>query len=226
MYNYNEARYSLLQFGCHLLNDGTAPLIEIPRKDVGKRYNKGKKSKLSGYCRVNRIYTEPHMEKQQKLYVFKRWHDSFQFCYPVSVNFITGLIINELISEQRINIIWLYVGILVLSSVFSIFGQLIYKQTFELNLKIQSMFYHLVSQMDYETPEIPSVQDMQNRAQDTMRSSLAIVDQIVNLCSAIISIVLMGTITTLHPVIIFFSGCCGFRQFKSNKMAEREAVWN
>lgn len=89
------------------------------------------------------------------------------------------------------------------------------------------MFYHLVSQMDYETPEIPSVQDMQNRAQDTMRSSLAIVDQIFNLCSAIISIVLMGTIiSTLHPVIIFFSGCCGFRQFKSNKMAEREAVRN
>ena len=80
------------------------------------------------------------------------------------------------------------------------------------------MFYHHVSQMDYETLEMPSVQDMQNRAQDTMRSSLAIVDQIFNLCSAIISIVLMGTIiSTLHPVIIFVVAVVVFVNSRATK---------
>ena len=50
-----------------------------------------------------------------------------------------------------------------------------------------------------------------------MRSSLAIVDQIVNLCSAIISIVLMGTITTLHPVIIFVVAVVVFVNSRATK---------
>ena len=42
----------------------------------------------------------------------------FNSVIPLASTLLPGLIINELISEQRINIIWLYVGILVLSSDF------------------------------------------------------------------------------------------------------------
>lgn len=64
-------------------------------------------------------YTLNLIWKNSKSYMFLRGGMIlFNSVIPLASTLLPGLIINELISEQRINIICLYVGILVLSSVF------------------------------------------------------------------------------------------------------------
>jgi ATP-binding cassette subfamily B protein/ATP-binding cassette subfamily C protein len=127
---------------------------------------------------------------------------------PIVYTVFPGLIINELLNEQRISTLAVYVGILVATPVIShlinTFVRLYSsKLSLALNLKFTQDFYYHASIMDYETCENPDIQIMKERAQETLNNAINMANNLPSLVSAIISLLAISTIImTLSPFII------------------------
>lgn len=148
-------------------------------------------------------------EKQGKLYLLiQNIMAIINALFPIIYTVFPGLIINELLNEQRINTLIIYVGILVFTPVLSyLLNTLVRlytsKLSMALNLKMNADFYHHVTSMDYETLENPDVQIMKDRAKTTLNSAIGVTDKLTALISAIIGLMAISVIiTTLNPLII------------------------
>ncbi len=159
------------------------------------------------FCTIK--YTIGTLWTNKKSYMFIKVFQMFlNTIIPLVLVLLPGYIINELVGEQRLPITFFYVIVLILAPVLQciingVISRIINRQAFELNLSIQSSFFEHISRMDYASLENPKIQDMQNRARDTVGSVLGIFEQIIGFVSAVISIITMGTIvSTLNLIIV------------------------
>ncbi len=126
---------------------------------------------------------------------------------------VPGLLINELIfglqtEAHSLHRLALYLAILlVLPFVYRLFliplQTLIWKMGEELGLLLTNEFNVFVSKMDYETLEVPEMQEWRERVDGTVQGSLEIVDMAGNILKALISLfVTLSIITYLNPLLI------------------------
>ena len=130
---------------------------------------------------------------------------------PLLYTILPGLIINELMSSNITQKLILYVAVLILSPLFftllnSVIGQMSFRCTQQLQLRLLYDFeYHLVH-MDYEVLENPDIQDLKTRAEDVIDSLTLIVEQLYAFIQSIIILIgIISIITSLNPFIIIVS---------------------
>ena len=149
-------------------------------------------------------------EKHGRIYIFLMFVSSLLNVIPSLIYTIfPGLIINELINNQQINVLILYVGILVLTPlVDQIINRLIGKHLSSISLRLSATFlkkynYH-TAMMDYETIEKPDIQIMSSRVSGTFYNALQVVDRLGVLISAVFSLIaIFSIIATINIFIIF-----------------------
>jgi ABC-type bacteriocin/lantibiotic exporter with double-glycine peptidase domain len=128
--------------------------------------------------------------------------------FPLSYTLIPGLIINELTRAQRLNKILLYLAILLITPLIQniinlIVNRHISKLGMELNLKFEAEYFRHTLGMDLENLEKPEIKKLKYRALDTYTNTLAIVEKLSTLVTALFSIIALSTvIMTLNPVVI------------------------
>lgn len=128
--------------------------------------------------------------------------------FPLSYTLMPGFIINELMREQRIKYIIVYVGILLVVPLLNNFINLfvnryISKLGMELNLKFEAEYFRHTLGMDLEHLETPEIKQMNYRAMDTYTNTLAIIEKLSALITAVFSVIALSTvIMTLNPIII------------------------
>lgn len=119
-----------------------------------------------------------------------------------------GLIINELTGECRMSVIITYVALMVLlplanTGINSLLSYQRKKAEQRLDFSTNEYLYNHIARMDYETLESPEIQNLQERAEETLGSIVSVVDRFGNFLSALVSIVtLSAIISTLNPLII------------------------
>lgn len=94
---------------------------------------------------------------------------------------IPGLIINQLINYQGINILIMYVGILTLTPLLThlinrLFRLCMFKLYNEIRLNLRINFFDYTLSMDYETLEKPDIQRLKKRAESTLQNVFGYVD--------------------------------------------------
>lgn len=149
-------------------------------------------------------------EKIGKLFVFFRIIKSVSDAlFPLVYIFIPGWIINELTGSQRRSQLVLYIALLVsvpfVQYIFNSFMDwILLKISMIIILKIDALFYEHVTEMDFETLEMPNIQIMKDRAQSTLQgNSVGIVNQVSDLFSSVISVIAIASIiSTLNPLIV------------------------
>lgn len=126
-----------------------------------------------------------------------------------SINIVLpGLLINSLTNPIQIErTIILLLSVLVfplLQQLCSlILKKLISKTNMKLQLVISVKYYNHISSMDYETLENPDIQIMQERAENTLNSTVSIVDKTSNIFSSVVGLLaLTSIISTLNPLIV------------------------
>ena len=144
-----------------------------------------------------------------KAYIFLKGFMAFiNAVLPLSYTLMPGFIINELMGKQRLKFIIIYVGILLIAPLLNNFINLpvnryISKLGMELNLKFEAEYFRHTLGMDLEYLETPEVKQMNYRAMDTYTNTLAIIEKLSTLITAMFSVIALSTvIMTLNPVII------------------------
>jgi len=128
--------------------------------------------------------------------------------FPLPFVVIPGLIVNELTSERKIDVLILYVSLIIITPVISqiiniTMNKILIKISMKISLKIETDFYYHASIMDYELLENPDIMTMKDRTQTTLNNALRTVDQLSSLISAIISLLAISSIIiTLNGLII------------------------
>jgi len=144
-----------------------------------------------------------------KAYIFLKGFMAFvNAVFPLSYTLMPGFIINELMGEQRVNIIVVYVGILLIAPLLNNFINLFAnrygsKLGMELNLKFEAEYFRHTLGMDLEYLETPEIKQMNYRAMDTYTNTLAIIEKLGTLITAVFGVIaLSAVIMTLNPVIV------------------------
>ena len=115
---------------------------------------------------------------------------------------------NELIQSRRIPYLILYVFcLLALPAILRLIKTFIDIRTSKLtktfNMEITSDFYNHVMNMDYATVENPEIQNIKERASDTLVKVADVSTGMTTLISAVISLLLISSIiSVLNPLII------------------------
>ena len=163
----------------------------------------------------NTIKTTRHMlklvlkEKKGKLYALLVLISSLlRAIPPIIYTIFPGLIINELMGKQRLNILFFYTGILIMTPVlYQIINRIIGKKKQHISFTLSAIFtkkynYH-TAMMDYETLEKPDIQTMSSRVMGTFHSAASIIDRLGSLLSAVFSIIAVtSVIATINIYII------------------------
>lgn len=127
---------------------------------------------------------------------------------PIFLILFPGMLINELLAEKRMNRIILYVLALCLIPVLNaviryLFNKRIQRLKMKIELAFSVDFYTHVAEMDFETNEMPQVQRLKDRAQETLTSSITIVDLLLNLISAVLKMIAVSAlILSLNPIVL------------------------
>lgn len=127
---------------------------------------------------------------------------------PLIYVILPGLIINELLQGRRIMQIIFYILTLCLMPIFNevmhyVINKKITMMRLNLDLDLSMDFYSHVADMDLETTESPAIQMLKGRAQETLESSVSIIDSLLGIVSAFIRLISLSTlITTMNPLII------------------------
>lgn len=144
-----------------------------------------------------------------KAYIFlKGFMALINAVFPLSYTLMPGFIINELTGEQRLRVIIIYIGILLVVPLLNHFFNLILnryisKLGMELNLKFEAEYFRHTLGMDLEYIETSEINQMKLRAMDTYTNTLAIVEQLSALITAVFSVIAISAIiVTLNPIII------------------------
>lgn len=137
----------------------------------------------------------------------------FNAISPIVFVLIPGMIINELLEQQRIPTLALYVGILaivpVLNALISLTIKMIFTRHIDaFKLSSESRFYSHLLRMDYETYEKPDIQGLASRALFAFGELHDVLDAISSFASAVLSIVAISVvIATLNLAIILLIVC-------------------
>lgn len=131
---------------------------------------------------------------------------------PFIYIFIPGLILDELLGEQRLERLALYIGISLLTGIIrhaileGVLGYYLHKVNNKLNIIIDTLWYNHITRMDYENFEKPSIQIMTERAGSTLRGGCTdIITRISDFIAAIMSLIaVILVISQLNPLIIAF----------------------
>ncbi len=137
--------------------------------------------------------------------------------------FIPGLIIDELISDQRTERLAMLICALAVVPIVSFFvGK--YTNLYMLRisnraqLKYQEQFYDFLLDMDYETLESPDIQRLRKRAQSVVSYTFGFVDILGEFFTAFLRILsMLSVIITLNPLIIILVVCTVIINFFVNK---------
>ena len=131
--------------------------------------------------------------------------------YPLILIIAPGMLIDELMGEQRMERIVFFIAITMVARVVrytileSIFGYILQKLNDILNRCVDAFFYNHISGMDFETLEKPDIQIMKGRAQGTLHgNAVPIIDRLSRLLSSTISVVAVAYIivATLNPWVM------------------------
>lgn len=147
--------------------------------------------------------------RQGKIYFFiKVMMCIINAIYPMVFTIFPGLFINELINQKRIEILLLYISVLTLCPVIYHFlvtfiNRYIQKISMNIEWDINDIYYRHYTRMDYESFEKPETIVSGERANNTLGNSLALIERILALFTAIFSLVLLfAIISSLHPLFI------------------------
>lgn len=119
-----------------------------------------------------------------------------------------GSIINELTGNRDIKTLVVYVGVVILTPVvqqlmYNLINRVTSKQRLYLHTEMQKNFYSHTAIMDYESLEIPEIQNKFQRAQQSLDSAFKVVDNLCGLISAGLSFIAISSlIFMLNPIII------------------------
>jgi len=148
-------------------------------------------------------------EKDGKKYILGRFITSiFNAFFPYIYMVFPGLIINELMGEQQLKRLLLYVGIL---SITPFIQQLInyfvdkklHSISLLLSMKFESYFFNYTLSMDFETLEQPDIQILKDRADETIHDIINITNQLSGLFTALLSLlVISSVISSLSPIVL------------------------
>ncbi len=137
--------------------------------------------------------------------------------------FIPGLIIDELISNQRTGRLILLICVLAVTPIVSYFidkyvNLYLLKISNQAQIKYQVRFYDYLLDMDYETIESPETQRLRRRAQSVVSYSFGFIDILEGFFTAFLRILAMlSVIIKLNPLIIFMVLCSVIINFVVNK---------
>ncbi len=128
--------------------------------------------------------------------------------FPLFFTVIPGLIINELVGEQRLQVLAVSVAVLLLSplvnqAIHIAIQRKLMKLTLVLQNGLEKDFYLHLSQVDFEYREDPEIGMKGGRAKDTLQSSLNITNQLFDLLSAVFRVLaILSIVSVLSPLII------------------------
>lgn len=147
-------------------------------------------------------------ERHGKTYTLLVILSSFLHVIPTVIYTIfPGLIINELMGRQRINILCLYLCILILTPViFQIITRFITKKMTAIRLMLSALFskkfdYH-TGMMDFETIENPDIQTISNRVSGTVHNAARTIDRLGTLMSAMFGLIAIFSIIASINIFI------------------------
>lgn len=164
---------------------------------------------------VNTITTSKYMFKSVwnkpggKRYIFMKLIiaacDSF---IPLVYVIFPGMIIDGLLNNDHLTAI---IGYIVALCGFPVLNELIHliintkivKLKHALDLAFSVDYYSHVADMDYELNESPEIQTLKGRAQQTLESSVTIVDSLLGVISSFLRLMLITTVVfTMNPIVI------------------------
>lgn len=128
--------------------------------------------------------------------------------FPFVYSFMPGLIINELLDEQRMQTICLYLGALLITPIISQIINYFINNTSRvlennLRLKFECKFLYHSMRLDYATLENPEFQANRDRAEGAMHAITDNVSRVNTLISSVVSLIAISAIVfTLSPIII------------------------
>ncbi|MGI6743941.1 MAG: ABC transporter ATP-binding protein [Eubacteriales bacterium] len=128
--------------------------------------------------------------------------------FSMALIIFPGLLINELSGEQRMPVVLLYIGMIAgipfLQNVtFSSLNVYLLKMRNSFLLKVNADFISHCADMDLETMENPDLQDLKERAHDTIADSLTVFDYFSGMISAALSVLMCITVIAfVNPLII------------------------
>ena len=160
--------------------------------------------------------------------------------FPLVFTIFPGLIINELLGQQRMTTIILFVSVLVITPIVqqlinTVFHIYFYKSMNRIRMNAnRRIFFHSVN-MDYENYEKPEYNVLRDRVHDAMWNLEQNINNIVGLFSSFISLVALFTIISilniwlivLICIIIFVNSIVTKRVNEKKYIYEKEAnKWN
>ena len=151
------------------------------------------------------VWKKPDGKKYVFLKLFIAVLDSI---LPLVYAIFPGLIIDELLNDQRLLFVMYYIIALCSAPIINeVIHVLLYKKiviySLSLELAFSVDFYSNVADMDFELNESPEIQALKRRAQQTIESSVSIVDSVLGLISAVIRLISISAIViTLNPIIM------------------------
>jgi len=148
------------------------------------------------------------IEEGKKYILIKSFLSILTAVLPIALIFMPGLIINELTSEKRVDILIIYIGIsvgipflqsIITSSLNVYINNL--RNSFMVKCKID--FINHCADMDLECMENPEVEMLKERAEETTSDSLDIFECLSNLVSSVISVIMCtSVISILNPLLL------------------------
>lgn len=159
---------------------------------------------------------------------------------PLVFTIFPGLIINELLKQQRIATVILYVGVLVVTPIVlhlinTVFSFYFYKSMNRIRMNANRRVFFYTVNMDYENYEKPEYNVLRDRVHDAMWNLEQNINNIIGLFSSFISLVALFSIISILNVwlivliciIIFFNSIVTKRINEKKYICEKEAnKWN
>lgn len=175
-------------------------------------------------------------KKQSWLYaVIQLLMSLYQVIPSIVYTIFPGLIITELMGDQRIKILVLYLAVLVLTPILSsVIRRIANLKSLRIYKRLANEFlrdYDIRSaMMDYDSFEDPDIQNINERIYGTFYNALQVVDRVCNLLTAVITLAAIFTIVAKLNVImvlvvflvIFLNSCITRRQNEKNHEIDKE----
>lgn len=177
-------------------------------------------------------------KKQSWLYaVIQLLMSLYQVIPSIVYTIFPGLIITELMGDQRIKILVLYLAVLVLTPILSsVIRRIANLKSLRIYKRLANEFlrdYDIRSaMMDYDSFEDPDIQNINERIYGTFYNALQVVDRVCNLLTAVITLATIFTIVAKLNVImvlvvflvIFLNSCITRRQNEKNYEIDKEMI--
>jgi ATP-binding cassette subfamily B protein/ATP-binding cassette subfamily C protein len=168
-----------------------------------------KQSIFKTYATSKFMFKSVWSKRGGKKYIFMKsivaLCDSF---VPLVYVLFPGMIIDGLLNKLQMPYIIGYVialcGLPILNELFHLFINkkiVKLKQTLDLGFSVD--YYNHIADMDFELNESPEIQTLKGRAQQTLESSVTIVDSLLSLIAAFVRLILIATvIIAMKPAVI------------------------